>query len=48
MDVHYGLPKEEDLKGKCDKDKNQVCPPFLQLLLDRLVILGDVSEWMDG
>lgn len=40
IDVHYGLPKEEDMKGKCDKDKNQVCRPLSQTL--PLRGLGDV------
>ena len=25
IDVHYSLPKEEERKAKCDRDKNQVC-----------------------
>jgi hypothetical protein len=31
IDVHYSLPKEEERKAKCDRDKNQVCY-YLQLL----------------
>lgn len=36
IDVHYSLPKEEERKAKCDRDKNQVRTAVSMIVFDRL------------